>query len=151
MLIKALKTKALSTKCITLSIIKKDIVMENSRLKTRILREVEKIICRSSAKGKMTKKIQNFHEAIIKKHYNASDVKIDYHRRRIKMNIVLDDQAYDPKTVNVNLKTLHMNLFFMNMCAFLKSCIEQDNKSLAFYAKLVQDFSTGTVPKLASC
>lgn len=124
--------------------------MDNSILKTRILTEVEKIISRSTAKGKMTRKIQDFHEAIIKKHYNAADVKIDYHRRRIKMNIVLDDNAYDPKTVNVNLKTLHMNLFFMNICGFLKSCIEQDTKSLAFYAKLVKDFSKSTAPRLAS-
>jgi len=115
--------------------------MENSSLKTRILTEVEKIIARSSAKGKMTKKIQDFHEAIIKKYYNASDAQIDYHRHRVKMNIVINDEVYDPKTVNINLKTLPMNLFFKNLSDFLKSCIEKDPKSLAFYSKLVCDFS----------
>lgn len=124
--------------------------MDNSILKTRILTEVEKIISGSSAKGKMTRKIQDFHEAIIKKHYNAADVKIDYHRRRIKMDIVMDDEAYNPKKPNINLKTLHMNLIFENIHAFLKSCIEKDTKSLAFYAKLIQGFSNTTTAKLIS-
>ena len=124
--------------------------MENLGLKTRILTEVEKIIMRSCAKGKMTKKTQNFHEAVIKKHYNASDVKIDYHRHRVKMNIIMDDEAYDPKTANINLNTLPMNLFFKNLCDFLKSCIEKDAKSLAFYAKLLGDFSNRNAPQLVS-
>jgi len=115
--------------------------MENSRLKTRILMEIEKIISRSSIKGDMTKKTQDFHQSIIKKHYNASDVKIDYHRHRVKMNIVLDDTSYNPKTANINLNTLPMNLFFKNLYDFLKSCIEKDTKSLAFYAKLIQDYT----------
>lgn len=103
--------------------------------------EMESLIARSSAKGKMTKKIQSFHEAIIKKHYNASDVVIDYHRHRVKLNLVIDENAYDPKTVNVNLAILPMNLFFKNLRDFLKSCLESDAKSLAFYAKLIQDLS----------
>ncbi|MDT0605918.1 hypothetical protein [Croceitalea rosinachiae] len=124
--------------------------MENSRLKGRILMEIEKIIARSSAKGKMTKKVQDFHEAIIKKYYNASDAKIDYHRHRVKMNIIVDDTAYDPKTANINLKTLHTNLFFKNLHMFLRSCIEKDTKSLAFYAKLIRDFSSRGNYQLAS-
>ena len=112
--------------------------------------EIEKIITRSSAKGKMTKKIQEFHEAIIKKHYNASDAKIDYHRHRVKMNIVFNDEAYDPKTANINLKTLYTNLFFKNLSEFLKSCIEKDNKSLMFYSKLVRDYANSSSHQLAT-
>ncbi len=141
MLIKPLKTKGLSTKYITSMNILKGIVMENSRLKTRILMEIEKIIARNSAKGKMTKKIQEFHKAIIKKHYNAIDVKIDYHRHRVKMNIIADDSMYNPKAVNLNLVTFPTNLFFRSLSAFLKSCVENDAKSLAFYSKLVRDYS----------
>lgn len=125
--------------------------MENSSIRGRVLMEIEKIIAQSIATGKMTKKIQDFHEALIKKHYNASDVKIDYHRRRVKMNIIINDEAYDPKTVNINLRTLHTNLFFKNLHAFLKSCIEKDDKSLAFYATLIRDFSSrGRYQQLAS-
>jgi len=117
------------------------IVMENLNVKSRILMEMERLIVRSSTKGKMTKKIQFFHEAIIKKHYNASDITIDYHRHRIKMNAVMDESGYDPKTINMDLALLPMNLFFKNLQDFLKSCLEQDSESIAFYAKLLKDVS----------
>ena len=115
--------------------------MENSGLKTRILMEIEKIIARSSAKQKMTKKMQEFHTAIIKKHYNATDVKIDYHRHRVMMNVVLNDDRYRPEEVNLNMEVLPMNLFFKSLSAFLKSCLDSDAKSIAFYAKLIQKLS----------
>ncbi|MEM1257620.1 MAG: hypothetical protein AAGC45_03015 [Bacteroidota bacterium] len=115
--------------------------METLNVKSRILMEMERLIARSSAKGKMTKKIQSFHEAIIQKHYNASDVSIDYHRQRVKMNLVMDEDGYDPKTINVDLAVLPMNLFFKNLRDFLKSCLEVDAKSIAFYAKLIQNLS----------
>lgn len=101
--------------------------------------EMERLIARSTAKGKMTKKIEFFHESIIKMHYNASDISIDYHRHRIKMNLVMDDTSYDPKTVNTNMVVLPMNLFFKNLKDFLKSCLGRDAKSIAFYAKLIKD------------
>jgi hypothetical protein len=103
--------------------------------------EMERLIARSSAKGKMTKKVQSFHEAIIKKHYNAADVSIDYHRHRVKMNVVIDENGYDPNKVNTNIPILPMNLFFKNLRDFLKSCLEGDAKSIAFYAKLIKDLS----------
>jgi len=116
--------------------------MENSGLKTRILMEIEKIISRSSAKKKMTKKMQEFHTAIIKKHYNATDVKIDYHRHRVMMNVVLNDERYKPEEVNVAMEVLPMNMFFKSLSAFLKSCLDSDAKSIAFYAKLIKEFAT---------
>ena len=116
--------------------------MENSGLKTRILKEMERLIAKSSAKGEMTKKARSFHEAIIKKHYNASDITIDYHRRRIRMNVIMNEKNYTPNTVNLNLDVLPMNLFFKNLGDFLNSCLESDPKSLAFYAKLLQDFTS---------
>lgn len=125
------------------------IVMESLNVKSRILMEMERLIARSSAKGKMTKQVQSFHEAIIKKHYNASDVVIDYHRHRVKMNIMVDDQGYDPKSVNVNLALMPMNLFFKNLRDFLKSCLEQDAKSIVFYARLIQDLSPQKKVKIA--
>ena len=98
--------------------------METLSVKSRILKQMERLIARSSANGKITKKNQFFHEAIIKKHYNASDVKIDYHRHRIKMNLVIDEISYDPKTINIDLAILPMNLFFKNLCDFLSSFLE---------------------------
>ena len=115
--------------------------MENSSIRGRVLMEIESLISRSCAKGKMTKRFQNLHQVIVKKHYNAADVSIDYHRKRIAMDIVMDDQLYDPKTVNLNVPTLHANLLFRNLKEFLKSCLDTDNKSLAFYAGLLKSYA----------
>ncbi len=115
--------------------------METLNVKSRILMEMERLIMRSSAKGKMTKKFQSFHEAIIKKHYNASDVQIDYHRHRVTMNLVMDESDYIPNSINLDIALLPMNLFFKNLKGFLLSCLEQDAKSIAFYAKLVKDMA----------
>ncbi|MEM1336998.1 MAG: hypothetical protein AAF717_05165 [Bacteroidota bacterium] len=115
--------------------------MENSGLRTRILKEMEKVIATSSAGRKITKKVEAFHEAIIKKHYNASDIAIDYHRHRIKMNIIVNEEGYNPNAVNLNLEVIPTNLFFKNLNDFLSSCLESDNKSVAFYARLLQDLT----------
>ncbi len=115
--------------------------MERTSIKGRVLMETENLISRSCAKGKMTKRFQNLHQAIVKKHYNAADVSIDYHRKRIEMDIVMDDKFYDPRTVNLNVPTLHANLLFQNLKEFLKSCLDTDNKSLAFYAGLLRSYT----------
>ena len=60
---------------------------------------------------------------------------------RVKMNIVIDEELFDPKTVNMNMSILPMNLFFKNLKVFLKSWLERDAKSIAFYAKLITDLS----------
>ena len=115
--------------------------MENSSIRGRVLMEIESLISRSCAKGKMTKRIQNLHQLIVKKHYNAADVSIDYHRKRIALDIVMDDALYDPKTVNLNVPTLHANLLFKNLKEFLNSCLDTDNKSLAFYAGILRSYT----------
>lgn len=107
--------------------------------------EIERLISRSCAKGKMTKSFQHLHLLIVKKHYNAVDVSIDYHRKRIAMDIVIDDKSYDPRTVNLNVPTLHANLLFRNLKDFLKSCLDTDNKSLAFYAGLLRSYANKDV------
>ena len=127
----------------------KCIVMETFNVKSRILMEMESLIARSSSKREMTPKAKLFHAAIIKKHYNAVDVTIDYHRSRVKMNVVMDESGYDPKTVNTDLVVLPTNLFFKNLRDFLKSCLEWDAKSIAFYAKLIKDLSNKETVHLA--
>ena len=112
--------------------------MEKRILKGRILMELESLISRSCAKSKMTKNFQSLHKAVIKNHYNATDVSIDYHRNRVAMDIVMNEKDYDPQKINLKLPTLYTNLFFNNLCEFLKSCIDRDNRSLAFYANLLR-------------
>lgn len=116
--------------------------MKNSKLEGRILMEMENLIAESCVKRQVDQNFAPLHAALIKKHYNASEVSIDYHRRRVEMDLVFNDKDYDPKTVNLYLPTLHMNLWFRDLCDFLKSCIDYDTKSLAFYASLLKSFKT---------
>lgn len=113
--------------------------MEKSRLKAKILNEIENLVA-GSTKQKVTHNYENLHVAILKNHYNAAEVSIDYHRKRVKMDVVVDDKAYDPKKVNTHIPTLYVNLLFKNLSEFLKSCIDKDSKSLAIYASLIKSF-----------
>ncbi|MEO1011345.1 MAG: hypothetical protein AAFX53_08575 [Bacteroidota bacterium] len=119
--------------------------MENSNLKRRILKEMEKLISQSCLEKNKVGNFEKLHVALLKNHYNAADVSIDYHRRRIKMNIVMDDSCYDPKRINLNIPTLHANIFFRNLKEFLKSCLDRDIKNIGFYASLIQAFAKNEV------
>lgn len=115
--------------------------MENSTLRLKITREIENLISKSCSNPQTTDKFNTLHVALLKKFYNATDVSIDYHRKRVELDIVIDDEKYDPQKVNTNIPTLHANLLFKNLKDFLNSCIEIDAKSLGFYAGLLRSFS----------
>ncbi len=116
--------------------------MEKAKLKGRILNDLENLISRTCAKGKMTKRVQQIHSSIIKNHYNATEVYIDYHRKRVVMEILLDDSNYDPKTINLSMPTFNANFIFESLCNFLKSCLDKDNKSLAYYSHLLSSYKS---------
>lgn len=118
--------------------------MEN--LKRQILIKMEGLINQSCLNQTASNNYESLHVTILKKYYNASDVLIDYSRGRVEMNIVMDDKDYDPKTVNVYMPTLHMNLWFRNLRDLLKSCIDSDNSSLAFYARLLSSYHKKSLP-----
>ncbi len=115
--------------------------MIKSELRGSILKQIERLIAQSCTPGRLSATFQNLHESIIKKHYNAAEVSIDYHRQRVKMEIVLDDEAYDPKSANLNLPTFPANFYFKDLCDFLRSCIRDDQKSLAFYSGILKSFT----------
>ncbi|MEX0313612.1 MULTISPECIES: hypothetical protein [Flagellimonas] len=123
--------------------------MGNSRLTTRILMEMENLITKSSTRENITSRFQELHQSILRKHYNAADVEIDYHNHRIKMDVVLDDGEYDPKTINMVVSTMPVNLFYKNLCDFLKSCLSKDVKSLAFYASLLKQYTDKDIAMMA--
>ncbi len=123
--------------------------MGNSRLTTKILMEMENLITKSSTNKNITSRCQDFHKSILRKHYNAADVEIDYHRHRIKMDVVLDDKEYDPKKVNLVVSTIPVNLFYGQLTSFLKGCLSKDVKSLAFYARLLKQYSNKDVAFMA--
>jgi hypothetical protein len=119
--------------------------MENSNLKRRVLKEIGALISRSCPNRKIPQEFKNLHVDILKKHYNASEVSIDYHRKRVEMEIVLDDGWYKPNKVNTYIPTLHANLLFENLKDFLKGSLDKDNKSLAFYASLLRSYTNKDV------
>lgn len=128
----------------------KDIsVMGNSRLTTRILTEMENLITKSSTRENITSRFQDLHRSILRKHYNAADVDIDYDRHRVKMDVVLNDKEYDPKTINMVVSTIPVNLFYKDLNAFLKSCLLKDVKSLAFYASLLKQHTDKDISMMA--
>ena len=115
--------------------------MEKSGLRGSILQEIEMLIAQSCDPQQLNKRFRQFHQLILKKYYNATDVSVDYHRKRVKMEIVLNDEAYKPETVNTDLPTFPANIFFNNLCEFLRSRLLDDQKSLAFYAGLLRSYA----------
>ncbi|MEM9077334.1 MAG: hypothetical protein AAGC43_09850 [Bacteroidota bacterium] len=124
--------------------------MGNSRLTTRILMEMENLITKSSTNHNITSRCRDFHKSILRKYYNAADVEIDYNRHRIKMDVVLNDKEYDPKTINMVVSTMPVNLFYEQLTTFLKSCLSKDVKSLAFYARLLKQYSNKDITFMAT-
>ncbi|WP_276389275.1 hypothetical protein [Eudoraea chungangensis] len=122
--------------------------MEKAKLRGRILKDLENLISRTCAKGKMTKRVQQIHSSIIKNHYNATDVYIDYHRKRVVMEILLDDSNYDPKTINLSMPTFNANFIFTSLCDFLKSCMDEDHKSLAYYSGLLSSYKSESTQRV---
>ena len=104
--------------------------------------ELENLISQSCENPRKLKKYHQLHVALLKKYYNAVNVSIDYHRHRIQMDIVMDDTAYETGKININLPVLHTNLIFKNLKVFLRSCIEKDDKSVGFYAQLLNALTT---------
>ncbi|MEO9510931.1 MAG: hypothetical protein ABJN84_12790 [Flavobacteriaceae bacterium] len=122
--------------------------MENSRLTTRILMEMENLITKSNKRENITSRFQDLHRSILRKHYNAADVEIDYHRHRVKMDVVLNDYDYDPKIINTVVHTVPVNLFYQDLSIFLRSCLLKDVKSLAFYATLLRKHTNEDISML---
>ncbi|PIB37840.1 hypothetical protein [Maribacter sp. 4G9] len=114
--------------------------MKNSKLNEGIIMELERLIAQSCGDEQKSRKFTQLHVALLKKYYNAADVSIDYHRHRIKMDVLMDDTSYSPGKLNINLPILHINLLFDNLKSFLRNCIDKDSKSLGFYAQLLKNF-----------
>ncbi|SNY95331.1 hypothetical protein [Flagellimonas pacifica] len=123
--------------------------MGDSRLTTRILMEMENLITKSSKRQNITSRFKDLHKSILRKHYNAADVEIDYGKQRIKMDVVLDDHEYDPKIINMVVSTMPLSLYYKDLDTFLKSCLVKDVKSLAFYALLLKQHTNEDVSMLA--
>jgi len=116
--------------------------MEKERLEPQKLRVALKaLIDKSCSQPNIPKRFQKFHIALVKKNFNAIEVSIDYHRKRVYMDIVLDDHESDVATGTLMVPTFRTNLLYQNLNEFLNSCIELDFENSPFYAKLLHSFS----------
>ncbi|MEX0275862.1 MAG: hypothetical protein AB3N16_15935 [Flavobacteriaceae bacterium] len=115
--------------------------MKKTKLKERIIAEIQGLLSQSCDSKKLTKEHSDLHIALLKKYYNAAHVQIDYHRKRITLHLLYDDSDYRPNTVNINIPTLYTNLKFNNLYTFLKNCLERDKNSLGFYAGLIRSMT----------
>lgn len=115
--------------------------MEKVYHRGNILTELEQLISKSCTEGQDSPRFRDLHQLLVKKHYNATEVAIDYHRKRIAMEVVLDDSKYHPGRINLCLPTFRVNLLYKDLKEFLYSCVATDNKSLAFNAWLLKSFT----------
>ncbi|GGW49786.1 hypothetical protein [Arenibacter certesii] len=122
--------------------------MENLELKSNISRGIKSLISESCSKEEVSRKSQDLHEMIIKKYYNAVDISIDYHRKRIFMDIVVDDSNYDANQLNFSTPFMRTNMYYDNLEQFLISCLDRDNRSISFYAKLLRIYSINNPKKI---
>jgi hypothetical protein len=120
--------------------------MEKSRLKGKILLELDKLISFSCKNSKSIDKYEQLHITLVKKYYNDANVNIECHRHRIKMDIVKDDSFYDPKKANPQLPILYANLLFDNLSSFLSSCVDKNEKSIGFYSQLLTKLTGKKTP-----
>ncbi|MDO1499383.1 hypothetical protein Q2T40_03900 [Winogradskyella maritima] len=61
--------------------------MENSNFTWANIRRNESPSRPRIPKQKVPQKLESLHKDLLRKHYNAADVSIDYHRRRVKLAI----------------------------------------------------------------
>ncbi|WP_350288030.1 hypothetical protein [uncultured Croceitalea sp.] len=76
---------------------------------------------------------QLLHINLIKWCYNSSDVLIDYDKKRIFMNIILDNTDKRNQKCKTAKAVMPTNLRYDNLTSFLKSCILEDDASIEFY------------------
>ncbi len=103
-----------------------------------ILKEVHNLItysCRN--KSSRIGGFDTMHLAIIKKYYKASDVQIKRSDSEISLKIEVRKGEY-----------VHVDFKCPDMESFLKSCIEKDGNSLAFYQHMLTYYNVVSKPLL---
>lgn len=72
--------------------------------------------------------------------YNATEVSIDYDRKRVYMNVIANEDYHDFYEIKATLPTISVNLMYANLNDFLRSCILEDKDSLEIYPSIMANF-----------
>lgn len=100
------------------------------------------ISCLNSDNVKLFK---NFHNLLISLAYKATDVEIQYKRKRIYMNVLFEDIKGDYliKYDDLMLSSMSTNLYYNHLKHFLKSCIKNEKNMIIHYKSLKSKFLEG--------
>lgn len=98
------------------------------------LEEVKNLISFSIQKSNPeTSEFGMMHRAIIKKYFEARNVKINYEEQTIDLDLPVGKKRYTSITFECQ-----------DLERFLKSCLKKDEKSLYFYQSLLSQYSATT-------
>lgn len=83
---------------------------------------------------------EQFHKLLIALTYKATDVKIEYNRKRVHMKLLFEDENQADLMLDGDEIPYHMtaNLSFTDLNSFLKLCAK-DEKSLILYYPILKD------------
>jgi len=97
---------------------------------TAIIDEVKNLISFSITNPEVENtKFEDLHRSIIKKYFDAMDIKIDYKAQTIDLNLPMSNSTYT-----------HITFECLDLSGFLQSCIKSDEGSLYFYQNLLRHY-----------
>jgi len=103
----------------------------NDSTKPEILEEVKNLITYSiSAKNPETSNFELLHRAIVKKYFEAKNVKINYEDQTIELQLPVGQKKYTSITFECQ-----------DLERFLKSCLKKDQKSIFFYESILAHYN----------
>src|SRR5690606_3362811 len=97
-----------------------------------IIDEVKNLISYSIANKQEDKeKFENLHKAVIKKYFDARDIKINYLTQTIDLQLPMSNSNYTA----ITFECLDLN-------NFLQSLLKKDEQSLFYYQNLLNNYSS---------
>jgi len=97
-----------------------------------IIDEVKNLISYSIANKQEDKeKFENLHKAVIKKYFDARDIKINYLTQTIDLQLPMSNSNYTA----ITFECLDLN-------NFLQSLLKKDEQSLFYYQNLLTNYSS---------
>jgi len=107
--------------------------MKTSYQTGTILNEMENLIAYSCQSSDIsTEKFDTFHSALIKKHFGALEANINRETKTLELKVAVRENNY-----------AHINITYKSLENFLKSCLEDDLGSLAFYQNMLTFYNVG--------
>src|SRR5680860_290083 len=105
-------------------------VIMSKPTQSAIIDEVKNLISSSITNPEVENaKFEDLHRSIIKRYFDARDIKIDYKAQTIDLKLPMSNSKY----TNITFECLELS-------GFLQSCIRSDEESLYFYQNLLAHY-----------